>query len=114
MANEQNGFRVRLRDFVERHEGVWNHHEWLELLAELTDAGVDTSRPETIGSALEEERMLAFLEGANVKGLGPKRREALVEKFGRLWDLKHASVDELAELPSFHRGLAEALHEALR
>lgn len=114
MANEQNGFRGKLRDFVQEHEKGWNHHEWLELLAELTDAGVDTSHPETIGSALEEERVLAFLEGANVKGLGPKRREALAGRFGKMWDLKHASVDEIAELPSFHRGLAEELHKALR
>lgn len=114
MANEQNGFRGRLRGFVEEHRDGWGHHEWLELLAELTDEGVDTTDPSIIGSALEQERILAVLENAGVKGLGPKRREAVAERFGRMWDLEHATVDELAGLPSFHKGLAEALHKALR
>lgn len=114
MANEQNGFRGRLRDFVQEHREGWNHHQWLELLAELTDSGVDTSNPATIGSALEYERVLALLETVDVKGLGPKRRETVAEHFPRLWDLRHASVEELAQLPAFHKGLAEALHGALR
>lgn len=114
MANEQNGFRGRLRDFVQEHRDGWNHHQWLELLAELTDAGVDTSRPETIGSVLEQERVLALLESVDVKGLGPKRRETVAERYPRLWDLHHASVEDFAQLPAFHKGLAEALYEALR
>lgn len=114
MANEQNGFQGRLRDFVHEHSHGWNHHEWLELLAELTDAGVDTTDPDIIGTALEHQRVLAVLESVDVKGLGPKRREAVAEHFGRMWDLKHATVDDFAQLPSFHRGLAEALHQALR
>ena len=113
MASEQNGFREQLRAFVQGHERGWSHHEWLELLAELSDAGMDTSDPEAIGSALEHERVLVFLEGLDLKGLGPKRREALAARYGRLWDLKHASLDEIAQLPSFHRGLAEAIHHAL-
>lgn len=114
MANEHNGFRLQLRGFVDAHQQGWSHHEWLGLLAELSDSGVDTSNPESIGAALEEERVLAFLEGLDLKGLGPKRREALVAHFPRLWDLQNASVDEIAELPSFHRALAEAIHLALR
>lgn len=114
MANEHNGFRKQLRGFVDGHRQGWSHHEWLGLLAELSDAGVDTSNPERIGTLLEEERVLAFLEGLDLKGLGPKRRDALAAHFGRLWDLQNASVDEMAELPSFHRGLAEAIHRALR
>ena len=114
MANEINGFRAQLRAFVAEHPEGWNHHEWLGLLAELTDAGVDTSDPGTIGTALEQERLLAFLEGLDVKGLGPKRREALAARFGRLWDLKHASTEDISELPSFHPGLVKALHKALR
>lgn len=114
MANDINGFRARLRDFVTGHEQGWNHHEWLELLGQLTDAGVDTTDPEAVGLALEQERVLAFLEGLGLKGLGPKRREALAARFGRLWDLRHATVEELGSVPTFHPALAEALHEALR
>lgn len=114
MANKDNGLRDRLRDFVERHPDGWSHQEWLELLAELSDMGVDTEDTDRIGSALEHERLLTVLEQAPVKGLGPKRREAVANRFGRLWDLKHASVEEIASLPSFNRGLAEALQDAVR
>lgn len=114
MARHHDGFRGRLRDFVEEHRQGWSHHEWLELLAELTDEGVDTTDPDRIGSALEHERVMTVLETLEVKGLGPKRREALAGRFGRLWDLKKATPEDFTRLPSFHRGLAEALHEALR
>ena len=114
MANQRNGFRAQLRTFVEAHAGGWNHHDWLGLLAELTDSGVDTSEPSRIGAELEHERILTVLETVDVKGLGPKRREALADRFGRLHDLRHASAEQIAELPSFHKGLAEAVHRALR
>ncbi|HKJ01152.1 MAG TPA: hypothetical protein VJ997_01820 [Longimicrobiales bacterium] len=113
MANQRNGFRNQLRTFVQAHPGGWNHHDWLVLLAELTDAGVDTSDPDGIGAELEHERILAVLESAGVKGLGPKRREALADRFGRLHDLCRASTEEIAELPSFHPGIAAAVHNAL-
>ncbi len=113
MAIEHNGFREQLRDFVNAHPHGWTHHDWLELLAQLTDAGVDTSDPDAIGTALEQERVLAHLESLGVKGLGPRRREAVAGRFIRLWDLEHASVDALAEIPSFTRSLAETLHNAL-
>lgn len=114
MANDHNDFRGQLRDFVNEHREGWNHHEWLGLLAQLSDAGVDTSDPEGIGTALEQERVLAFLEGLELRGLGPKRREALAAHFPRMWDLERASVEDIAEVPSFHKGLAEAIYEALR
>jgi hypothetical protein len=114
MTNGDKEFDGRLREFVSRHPDGWSHAEWEGLLAELRDAGIDTGDPQTIGTALEYERLLVVLERTPVKGLGPKRREALADRFGRLWDLRRASVDEIAELPSFHRGLAAALHEALR
>jgi hypothetical protein len=113
MAKQQNGFREQLHDFALAHGEGWNHHEWLGLLAELTDGGVDTSDPDAIGAALEYERILVFLEQAGIKGLGPKRRVALADRFERLWTLRHATVEQIAEIPSFHRGLAEAVLEAL-
>ena len=113
MASVHNGFREQLRDFVTGHGQGWTHHDWLELLAQLTDAGVDTSDPDAIGTALEQERVLAHLEALNVKGLGPKRREEVAARFPRMWDLEHASVEDLARIPSFNTGLARALHDAL-
>lgn len=114
MAWDDKDFRARVREFVTHHPDGWSHDEWLGLLAELQDAGVDTQQHEAIGAALEHERLLAVLERASVKGLGPKRREAVAGRFGRLWDLKHASVEDIAALPSFHQGLAKALYQALR
>lgn len=114
MARSDRELRERVRDFVARHPDGWSHDEWLGLLAELREAGLDRDGPEAIGAALEHERVLLVLERAAVKGLGPKRREAVAGHFGRLWDLRNASVDQIAQLPSFHRGLAEALHDALR
>jgi NAD-dependent DNA ligase len=114
MANEFNGFRAQLRAFVDAHPHGWNHLDWLELLAGLTDSGVDTTNPDQIGTALEQERVLACLEGLEIKGLGPKRREALAAHFGGLWNLEHASADDIAQVPSFHPALAKAIHKALR
>lgn len=113
MAIAREGMRERLRAFVQEHPEGWNHHQWLGLLSELTDEGVDTGDPAAIGAALEYERVLAYLESVDVRGLGPKRREAVADRYPRLWDLRQATAEELAELPAFHRGLAEALHEAL-
>lgn len=114
MAMNDNELEQRVRGFVARYPEGWGHAEWLGLLAELRDAGVDTHDPDVIGAALEHERLLAILARMSVKGLGPKRREAIAGRFQRLWELKHASVEDIAELPSFHRNLAEALHDALR
>lgn len=114
MASEHNGFREQLRDFVNGHREGWTHHDWLGLLAQLTDAGADTSDPDAIGTELERQRVLAYLETLDVKGLGPKRREAVAERFFRIWDLQHASVEALAQVPSFTKTLAKALHQALR
>ena len=113
MLTTDSGFRGRLSDFARDHAKGWEHEHWLALLSDLSEAGADTSDPEGIGAALEEERLLFVLGEMGVKGLGPKRRHAVVERFGRLWDLKQASVEQLSELPSFNRGLAAALYEAL-
>ncbi len=113
MATDENGFVGCLRDFVSAHERGWSHREWLGLLVELTDAGFDTSDPDQIGMALEREHVKRLLEGTGVRGVGPRRREAVAETFGTVWNLRHATVEDLAETPGFHRGLAEALHVAL-
>jgi len=113
MATGNSGFKGYLRNFVSAHHNGWSHLEWLGLLAELTDAGYDTTDPDRIGLALERERVKLILEHASVKGLGPQRREALAESFGTAWSLQHASVDDLSGIPGLHPRLARAIHEAL-
>ncbi|MCH7952818.1 MAG: excinuclease ABC subunit UvrC [Chloroflexi bacterium] len=49
----------------------------------------------------------------DVPGVGPKRKKALLRKFGSLKAVRDASADEIAETPGFTRGLAEKLLKAL-
>ena len=86
-----------LRAFVEAHPDGWNHDEWLDLLRELGEAGED---------AWELRRRA-------VPGLGPKRSEAIVERFGSVWRLRHASVEDVAGVPSINRDLAEKVVTAI-
>ena len=106
--------RKQLRSFVEDHPDGWNHDDWMGLLAELEATGSDVSDPQTIGLYLERTRLQWELTRRSVKGLGPKRSEALVDRFQTLWSLRHASVDEVAEVPTITRGLAEKVVQAIQ
>ncbi len=103
----------QLRAFVERHPDGWNHEDWLGLLAELRQAGTATADEEAIGTELERVRLESVLETRSVKGLGPKRKEALVARFPTLWDLRQASVDDLAGVPAIPRSLAQQIVRAI-
>ena len=103
----------QLRDFVDTHPDGWDHQSWLNLLASLKDAGVDVSNTEEIGLALERTRLAATLKGKKVQGLGPKRIQAVVDRFGTLWNLRHASAEEIAEIPTIHADLAGKVRDAL-
>jgi excinuclease ABC subunit C len=46
-----------------------------------------------------------------VPGIGPKRRHALLKKFGSVRGIKEASVEELMEVPGMTRQLAERVKE---
>jgi len=106
---------ARVHTFVAAHPDGWNHADWEGLVGELRAAGLlDQGEEAALGRELERERVLATLTELAVPGLGPKRREAIAAHCGRLWDLKHVSVDDLAALPSIPRGLAEAVRTALR
>lgn len=106
--------KERLREFVERHPGGWNHEEWTGLLAELEQSGADVGDPERVGRALEKTRLEWELGRRSVKGLGPKRSEALAERFGTLWSLRQASVDDVAQVPTINRSLAEKVVQAMQ
>ena len=45
----------------------------------------------------------------NVTGIGVKRRTELLKHFGSVAKIKSASVDELADVPSMNKTVAEAL-----
>jgi excinuclease ABC subunit C len=49
----------------------------------------------------------------DVPGVGPKRKKALLRKFGSLKAVKEASVEEIAATPGFTKTVAEKVLEAL-
>jgi excinuclease ABC subunit C len=51
---------------------------------------------------------------ASLRGVGPRRVEALGDHFGTLWALRHASVEEIAAVPGVPRALAERISSAVR
>lgn len=113
MRDSGNGMRETLRSFVADHPEGWGHGHWEDLLHRLSEDGIDTAQPDQIGLELERERIRLVLEDSGIRGLGPKRREAVAERFGSLWHLRHASVEELSERSEIPKGLAEKLHAAL-
>jgi len=104
----------QLRAFVQSHPHGWSHDEWLGLLYHLAQNGIDTHDEGHIGLALERERLLHTLGNLEIKGLGPKRREALANRFGSLWGLMEASPEEIADVPGIQRSLAEQLADVLQ
>ncbi|ENI8074364.1 excinuclease ABC subunit UvrC [Vibrio vulnificus] len=57
-------------------------------------------------------RKTSALEG--IKGVGPKRRQALLKYTGGLQELKRASVEEIAKVPGISHSLAEIIYQALK
>lgn len=106
--------KSRLRAFVEGHPEGWNHDEWLGLLSELESGGADVGDPAKVGRALEKTRLEWELDRRGVKGLGPKRSQALVARFETLWSLRQASVEEVAGVPTITKSLAEKVVQAIQ
>jgi hypothetical protein len=120
VQDEQGGFaykregpdlRADLRAFVTARPGGWGHDDWIAFLDHLRERGHDTSDPGSIGLALERERLAATLEP--IVGMGPRRVQALVERYDTLYSACRAGVDEIAALPGMNRSLAEKVRQAL-
>ena len=45
----------------------------------------------------------------DIEDIGPKRRRALLQKFGSIEAIREASLEELAAVPGMNRPAAEAL-----
>lgn len=103
---------VDLRSFAVARPSGWNHEDWVAFLDHLSTRGHDISDAEGIGRRLEQERLGVVLGG--VQGLGPKRVQSLVDRFGSLWAARHAGVDDVAGVSGMTRPLAERVVEDLR
>lgn len=104
---------THLEAFLARHPDGWNHSDWLALLAELEAAGIQVADPARVGRDLERMRLALELERRGITGLGPKRRAAIVDQFGTLHMLRSASVEEVAQVPTVPRRLAEQVLRAI-
>ena len=104
--------RADLRDFAVARPGGWDHHDWLSFLDHLRERGHDTADADAIGLALERERLAVLL--GQVPGMGPRRVQAVVERFDTVWSLHHADLDQIAAVPGMNLSLAEKVRQAIR
>jgi excinuclease ABC subunit C len=49
----------------------------------------------------------------DIEGIGPKRRRALLQKFGSIEAIRQASVDELASVPGMNKRAAQMIKDML-
>ena len=59
-------------------------------------------RSESLSSVLEE-----------VPGIGPRRRRALLKRFGSLNAIRKASLDDLSSVEGMNKSVARRVHESL-
>ena len=114
MADRPNGsrnLRKDLRDFAAARPQGWSHDDWLNFLESLKDRGHDIRDRDAIGIALEKERLDLAL--SRTRGMGPQRRQSLVERYGSIWSLRNADVDEIAATARIPRNLAESVKAEL-
>jgi hypothetical protein len=109
---KESDLHAELRTFAASRPYGWTHGEWVELLSHLEAKGLDAGDPERIGRALERERLAIVL--AEVAGMGPRRIDAVLERFETVWRLREASVDDIAALPNIPRALAERTLHTVR
>lgn len=103
--------RAELRDFASGRPAGWDHDDWVSFLDHLRGKGHEVGNTEEIGMALERERLAVRL--GQVQGMGPRRVDALVERFDTLYSLGQASVDEIAAVQGMNRSLAERVRQQI-
>ena len=103
--------RSEMRDFVTARPGGWDHDDWSSFLEHLRGRGHPVEDQAAVGSALERERLCMAVE--KIPGMGPARVRKVVETFGRIWEVRTVSVDEVAERTGLPRNLADKSHAYL-
>jgi len=103
-----------LRAFVEAHIDGWDHEDWVGFLRHLGESGHDVSDADGLGLALEQERIRAVLRRSGIKGLGPKRIEAISTGYGNLHQLRSVEASHIVETTGIPVGLAQEVSKILR
>lgn len=103
--------RADLRAFAAARPEGWGHEDWLSFLDHLRTRGHETGDDAQVGRLLERERLGVLLE--RIPGMGPRRVQAVVERFETAYSAGRSDVDELAALPGMNRALAEKVRQAL-
>ena len=100
--------------FVEAHPHGWSHDEWLGLLHHLGSSGQDVSDPDEIGLTLERARVQVALKHTGIKGLGPKRIDAIAAEYSFLPQLRDTDPNEVAAKTGVPRKLAQEIAATIR
>lgn len=104
--------RKDLREFASARPDGWGHDDWLRFLEDLRERGHNVNDRDQVGLMLERERLTLALE--NVPGVGPRRVENIVEKFGYMWRLREASAEDISREAGVPRQIAEKVAQAVR
>jgi hypothetical protein len=100
-----------LRQFITENPEGWGHEQWQGLLGRLGERGYDTSSPDQVGMQLERERLHSRLQG--VEGVSAQRARTIADRFGTLYSLRHADVDEIVRETKVSRDVAERIKSQL-
>lgn len=103
--------REDLRQFVSENPEGWGHEQWQGLLGRLGERGHDTSNPDQIGMQLERERLHSRLQG--MEGVSAQRARSIADRFGTMYSLRHADVDEIVRETKVSRDVAERIKSQL-
>jgi excinuclease ABC subunit C len=85
-------------------------HPALHLLQEIRD---EAHRFAVSGHRLRRGKTRKTSRLEDIGGIGPKRRKALIARFGGLQGIAGAGIDQLSAVPGISRELAERIHAAL-
>jgi len=82
----------------------------LHLIQEIRD---EAHRFAVSGHRARRGRAVQSSRLEEIGGIGPKRRKALISRFGGLQGIADAGVDQLTAVPGISRDLAEKIYAAL-